>query len=359
MEATTCAEGGCTGLNLYTSLVDGGGQGEGIWNAPNASGAFKPGDPGQYTYWERGKVYHNRRRGFAFGSVTVRCGPLREVEPERRVGGVSGYGQIQRAFWTHPDIRTVGPDAKLIAAYLLTGPHTNGLGCFYLPDGYMSADLGLSAERVSKGFGELFRKGFVKRCEATDYVFVPKFLKWNPITNANVAKARFRELEAVPSDFTYILDLVGECSRFGNHWQKGFETLHETLSNSDPIRSEHEPNLPEQSSCTELVASDPSVPAFITLPVVGNGLGEAEVTETMIAEWEQAYPGVDVRQQLRNMRQWCLSNPTKRKTAKGLRKFITGWLAKEQDKGGKAAPRSGGRESPRERHERMTAEGKI
>ena len=52
------------------------------------------------------------------------------------------YGQIQSAFWTHPKIRSVGPDAKLIAAYLLTSPHTNGLGCFYLPLGYVATDLG-------------------------------------------------------------------------------------------------------------------------------------------------------------------------------------------------------------------------
>lgn len=56
-------------------------------------------------------------------------------------------------------------------------------------------------------------------------------------------------------------------------------------------------------------------------------------TEAEVREWEALYPGVEVSQQLRNMRGWLLSNRERRKTRRGVRKFITGWLAKEQDKG--------------------------
>ena len=34
------------------------------------------------------------------------------------------------------------------------------------------------------------------------------------------------------------------------------------------------------------------------------------------------------------MRGWCLANPTRRKTRRGVRRFINGWLAKVQDRGG-------------------------
>jgi hypothetical protein len=33
------------------------------------------------------------------------------------------------------------------------------------------------------------------------------------------------------------------------------------------------------------------------------------------------------------MRQWCIDNPTKRKTRRGIRKFIGGWLEREQNSG--------------------------
>ena len=95
----------------------------------------------------------------------------------------------------------------------------------------------------------------------------------------------------------------------------------------------------DKDACAE-PASPPSAPSpvFITIPVVGSGIGEAEVTDAMVTEWEPVYPGVDVRQQLRHMREWCVSNPAKRKTARGLRRFITAWLAREQDRGGGTGP---------------------
>lgn len=40
------------------------------------------------------------------------------------------------------------------------------------------------------------------------------------------------------------------------------------------------------------------------------------------------------------MRGWLLSNPNKRKTRRGIEKFINGWLSREQDKGGSKSPNS-------------------
>ncbi len=76
-----------------------------------------------------------------------------------------------------------------------------------------------------------------------------------------------------------------------------------------------------------------SSPTFITVPLVDKS--EHPITEAQVAEWEEAYPAVDVRQQLRTLRQWNIANPTKRKTRKGILRHITDWLAREQDRGGK------------------------
>ena len=93
------------------------------------------------------------------------------------------------------------------------------------------------------------------------------------------------------------------------------------------------------TACAEPALPDsPPSPVFVLIPVLGDGGSEAEVTEAMVAEWEAAFPAVDIRQQLRNMREWVLSNPTKRKTPRGVRRFITTWLAKEQDRGGSRTP---------------------
>ena len=50
-----------------------------------------------------------------------------------------------------------------------------------------------------------------------------------------------------------------------------------------------------------------------------------------LGEWENAYPAVDVRQELREMRAWSMANRTKRKTRRGVEAFMVRWLAKAQD----------------------------
>jgi hypothetical protein len=57
-----------------------------------------------------------------------------------------------------------------------------------------------------------------------------------------------------------------------------------------------------------------------------------QVPEKKIAEWEESYPDVDVPLTLLGIRQWLIDNPTKRKTARGMTRFIGAWMMGEQDK---------------------------
>lgn len=52
-----------------------------------------------------------------------------------------------------------------------------------------------------------------------------------------------------------------------------------------------------------------------------------------IVVYKRLYPAVDVEQALRNMIGWCMGNPTRRKTRRGVKRFINGWLAGDQDEG--------------------------
>lgn len=50
--------------------------------------------------------------------------------------------------------------------------------------------------------------------------------------------------------------------------------------------------------------------------------------------WSSLYPAIDVMQELRKMKDWCDSNPARRKTKRGIKRFISGWLMRQQDEGG-------------------------
>ena len=97
-------------------------------------------------------------------------------------------------------------------------------------------------------------------------------------------------------------------------------------------KSRVEKSKEEYILCAEPQAAD--APPVISLPL--NDGTFFDVSENDRAKWSQLYPSVDVLQQLRNMAGWCDANPTKRKTRGGIKRFITAWLAREQDKGGKA-----------------------
>lgn len=98
-------------------------------------------------------------------------------------------------------------------------------------------------------------------------------------------------------------------------------------------KSRVEKSKEEYILCAEPQAAD--APPVISLPL--NDGTFFDVSENDRAKWSQLYPNVDVLQQLRNMAGWCDANPTKRKTRGGIKRFITAWLAREQDKGGKAS----------------------
>lgn len=74
-------------------------------------------------------------------------------------------------------------------------------------------------------------------------------------------------------------------------------------------------------------------PAVIYLPL--NDKTEYRVDQKQLDEWSGLYPAVDVMQELRKMKGWLDSNPKKRKTRGGIKRFIVNWLASEQDKGRK------------------------
>lgn len=51
-------------------------------------------------------------------------------------------------------------------------------------------------------------------------------------------------------------------------------------------------------------------------------------TDDQIIEWQSAYPSLDVEQELRQMTCWLAANPSRRKTQRGMGRFIVSWLSR-------------------------------
>jgi hypothetical protein len=77
-------------------------------------------------------------------------------------------------------------------------------------------------------------------------------------------------------------------------------------------------------------------PPIGTLPCVG-AKKSWPLYQAKVDEWQATYPGVNVVDSLRRARQWLVDNPAKRKTHKGMQRFLNAWLSREQNEGGRNA----------------------
>jgi len=67
--------------------------------------------------------------------------------------------------------------------------------------------------------------------------------------------------------------------------------------------------------------------------ILNNG-EQWQPTDEDVLAWQQAYKNIDVFQELDAMSCWCEANPSKRKTPRGIKRFVNAWLNKADKRGG-------------------------
>lgn len=84
------------------------------------------------------------------------------------------YAKCSPRLWTGEFGRAIRGDAnaQALAWYLLTSPHSNMMGLYYLPKEYAAADLGWGIDGVSQALSRLCSTPFVRYDEALQVVFV-------------------------------------------------------------------------------------------------------------------------------------------------------------------------------------------
>lgn len=87
------------------------------------------------------------------------------------------------------------------------------------------------------------------------------------------------------------------------------------------IKNHQEPSL--------FASSDTSLPAIGTLPCLQGKMWS--FTQEDLDGWKEAYPAIDVLQELRADREWLKANPRKMKTTSGMRRHVNSWLARAQN----------------------------
>ena len=118
-----------------------------------------------------------------------------------------------------------------------------------------------------------------------------------------------------------------------------------TRRQHDPPETETETERERDTYCSEqIICSEPEVTQnsnsdvlkqnpVISIPLVKSA-GEYPVSQEDLDGWQDTYAGIDVLYELKQYREWALSNPKKRKTPKGIRASLVYWLSSAQDRSG-------------------------
>ena len=91
------------------------------------------------------------------------------------------YGKVAPQFWvgdTGKKLRKAGAEAQVVALYLMTCPHANMLGLYYVPIMYIAHETGLGMEGASKGLQRAIEAGFCEYDEASEVVWVHEMAKY-------------------------------------------------------------------------------------------------------------------------------------------------------------------------------------
>ncbi len=127
----------------------------------------------------------------------------------------------------------------------------------------------------------------------------------------------------------------GEHQRIRNKWSQ-FPGPPQSAASCGNPPIEVEPEVePEEEVEPEVEDSCAELQSTAALTLILNTGEEYPVMQDFVEQMQALYPAIDVMQELRAMKAWCISNPKKRKTARGIKAFINGWLSREQDKGGR------------------------
>ena len=245
------------------------------------------------------------------------------------------YGTVSPKFWTGETGKALRQDpcAQLLALYLMTSPHSNMLGVYYCPVMYMAHETGLGMEGASKALARLIDAGFCMFDEASETVFVRRM-------------AAHQIGEALSENDKRVLGIQKEVAKMGDSplktafvevYAQAFHLTPQKGKKAKPLASPLQaPTKPGTGTGTgtgteDSPEPDGSGPELSGFAIPLNDGSEWGIPLAPVQDWRQAFPAVDVDQELREMRAWANANPTKRKTSRGVSAFAFRWLAKAQD----------------------------
>ena len=159
----------------------------------------------------------------------------------------------------------------------------------------------------------------IRKDRYTPTVYTEEFNQLDIIDNKYIK----RQLPGIPDNSPVLTRCQPDVIPDGNQMS---DTLHAQYSigkysidkysnaGAEPIDQTNQKQQQQHSNNFQIVLKDGSL---------------YNVEDNHITTLKDTYPNVDVIGELKKMAAWCESNPEKRKTGKGVKRFINNWIASE------------------------------
>lgn len=147
------------------------------------------------------------------------------------------YRKIDTRIWNDAKFLSLADDTKLLFFFCLTHPNLTMLGAMRVSRFAMAEELGWLQEgfdeglpkRFSEAFSELLLSGMIRYDTSGRLLWLPNFLKYNPLENQNQCKGASSALDLLPECslkteiISHTKDLISDLSKgFSKGLPKGF-----------------------------------------------------------------------------------------------------------------------------------------
>lgn len=173
------------------------------------------------------------------------------------------YSKVSPRFWngkTGKALKDGGTNAVVVAMYLMTCPHSNMIGLFYVSKSYIAVDTGLSLEEAEQGLRWACEVGFCEYDECTEIVWVRQMATYQIASNLdekdNRCKCVQKEYDALPEN--------PFLSGFYAKYVSAFHMARQRGSPAEIARNQQTPSKPllsqEQEQEQKQNTKEPKVP---------------------------------------------------------------------------------------------------
>ncbi|MEI4831711.1 DnaD domain protein [Bacillus sp. FJAT-53711] len=107
------------------------------------------------------------------------------------------YRNVQMNFWQDDFVLDLTPEERYFYIYLLTCSKTTQCGIYPLPKRLAEMETGYNRETVEKLLQRFIDYGKILYDAETKELYILNWVRYNPVTNANVEKCVLRELKTV------------------------------------------------------------------------------------------------------------------------------------------------------------------